>query len=144
MPPTKFTASVVIGATPCCEHADSEAATAGPQPSLCVLTMGLLWQTHAPSCVHSQSQPGSHSRPFGMSPHSQTVSSPWVCPLKPEFQHPVTAHTSRHASWAQKCGNMARTICVGVSLPCRAASQLPHSPLQPLKLPICPGGPPSQ
>ena len=49
---------------------------------------------------------------------AQPESSPWVCPLKPEFQHPATAHTSRRVSSAGKCSKVAQTICAGLSLFC--------------------------
>lgn len=34
-----------------------------------------------------------HSSPFRLSLHSQHKSSPWVCPLNPEFQQPVPIGT---------------------------------------------------
>ena len=78
-------------------------------------------------------------RPFGLSLYDQTKLSLQVCLLKP-----VTAHTSRHASWAGKHSDVARTICAGLSLPCGAMCQPANFPLQPLKLPVCPGWPPGQ
>ena len=45
--------------------------------------------------VHPWLPPVPHSRPFRLSPCSQPQSSPWVCPLKPEVQHPAPARTSR-------------------------------------------------
>ena len=99
-------------------------------PTISMLTMGLLGQTHAPSCVHPLWQPRPQSTPLRLSPHNQTKASHWVCPLKHEFYHPATACTSKCASWAGKCGDTAATICAGPSLPCLAASQLPHHPLE--------------
>ena len=52
--------------------------------------------------VHTLCSAWPYSKPFGLSPHSQTTSYPRVCPLKPKFQHSVAAHTSRQVSWAQK------------------------------------------
>ena len=85
--PTKFTEPAVAGATPYCEQADNETAMVYPCLSFPVLTVGLLWWTHAPSCMCPQLQPRTHSRPFGMSPFGQTESSPWICLLKLKFQH---------------------------------------------------------
>ena len=60
----------------------------------------------------------------------QTQSSPQVCPLKPEFQHPATAPTpppdpcpplpyiSRHMSQAKQCSQVTWTLCAGLSLFC--------------------------
>ena len=62
-------------------------------PLVPVLTMWLLWLNWAPSCAHPQLLPGPHPRPFRLSLPSQTKSSPRVCPLKPEFQHPAAEHT---------------------------------------------------
>ena len=127
-----------------CEHPDNEAVMVDPCPSLPVLKMGLLWQTHTLSCTHPHLRLRSYFRPLGLSLHSQTESSPWVCPLKPEGQHPVTVHTSRCAFQAGQCGDMARIIYAGLSLPCGATDQLLHSTLEPLKLPVCACGPSSQ
>ena len=80
--------------------------------------MGLQWQTQAPSSAHPWLWLGPHSSPFRLSPCSHPQSAPQVCPLKPEFQHPAPAHTSRHASWARECMELARTFCAGLSLFC--------------------------
>ena len=89
-----------------------------------------LWQIHTLSCVDPQLQPGPHARPFGLSLHSQTETSPQVCLLKLEFQHLTAAHTNRSKSQAGECGDVAWTISVHPSLPCLAASQLPYPPLE--------------
>ena len=62
-------------AAPHHEHADNEVPMADS----------------GPSCTHPLCWPGPHCSPFGLSSCSQTESSPWVCLLKPEFQHPATA-----------------------------------------------------
>ena len=104
----------------------------GPCPSLCLrvtpLTVGLLWQTQAQSCVHLLLQPKAYSTPFRLSLHSESQSFPQVCPLKPKFQHLAPMPTSRHASgWGVQQGGQAR--------PCQPLSVLPvagwllHSPL---------------
>ena len=74
-------------------------------------------------------QPGPHSRNFRLSPHSQTESSPRVCPLKPKIQNPAAAGPSRCTSGSEKCGDMAG-VSAGFCLPCLAESQHPHTPLQ--------------
>ena len=55
-----------------------------------------------------------HSSPFRLSPCNQPHSFPQVCHLKPEFQCPAPACTSRHVSQAGECGRVARTICAGL------------------------------
>ena len=47
-----------------------------------------------------------------------TLSSPWVCPLKPEFQHPAPACTSWCERQAGECRQVARTLCAGLALLC--------------------------
>ena len=127
-----------------CAHPQS---LQNPQwPELCpiasMLIMRLLWQKYSLSCAHPQFWRRPHSWRFRLSPRSQTKSSPQVCPLKPKFHHPVAVHF-RHVSVARKCSYMAGIIYTGLSLPCRAAGQLPCSSLEPLRLPICPSRPPS-
>ncbi|XP_032330253.1 transmembrane protein 255A isoform X5 [Camelus ferus] len=51
-------------------------------------------------------------------PAQGAQSSPWVCPLKLEFQHLAPACTSRRASWAEECSEVAWTLCAGLSLFC--------------------------
>lgn len=92
-----------------------------PLSSQCMLTMGLLWQGHAPvsmlrgcfgwvpslpslvnngafdgrpslPCTNSWFQPIPHSSPFRLSSCSQSMSSPQFCSLKPKFQHPAPPH----------------------------------------------------
>ena len=124
-----------------------------------MLIMRLLWQTHVPPflCWHGILMEDTHSirhvppvaaqlhsSPYELCLCNQPESSPYVCPLIPQFQHPTTAHTSRRTSQAGMCGVVARTVYTGLSLPCGAAGQLLHSPLKPLKLLICPGITPSQ
>ena len=78
--------------------------------------MGIQWRTWAPYFVHPWLRLGSHSNPFRLSLCSQPQSSPWVCPLKPVFQHPAPACTSRCESWGGECREVARTLCAGLSL----------------------------
>lgn len=59
-----------------------------------------------------------HCIPFRQSSHSQLLSSTWVCPLKPKFQHPAPRCTSRHMAQAGYCCHVAGTICAGLSLFC--------------------------
>ena len=56
-----------------------------------------------------------HSSPFRLSLCSQAQSSSWICPLKPELQHPAPAHTSECASQAGESTVVAPTICAGLS-----------------------------
>ena len=63
-------------------------------------------------------------------------SFPSICPPKPEFQHLVTAHISRHVSHAGKGSNVGKTISAGFSLSfqdfraapalCSQASEAPY------------------
>ena len=121
--------SSMARAVPCCEHAGNEASMSDPHPTIRALIMGLLWQTHTLSCIHSQFQPGPHSKTYGLFLCSQTKPSPRVCPLNPEFQHPDTVHICRYVSQPGKCGNMA-AISAGPSLSCLAAGQQGHIPLR--------------
>lgn len=100
-----------------------------PCPAINMLKMELLWWTSALSCTHQQCWPRSHSRPLRLSLQSQTVSTPQVPLLKPEFQQPATACTSRYTFQAGKCDNVT-AISAGLSLPCLLASQHPHTPLK--------------
>ena len=91
----------------------------GPtSPFACMLTMGLLKWTWALSCTHSQLWTGQHSSPFRLSPCSQPQSSPQVCPLKPEFQHPAPTCTIRYMSPSGEYSEVARIVCVGLALFC--------------------------
>ena len=91
----------------------------GPtSPFACMLTMGLLKWTWALSCTHSQLWTGQHSSPFRLSPCSQPQSSPQVCPLKPEFQHPAPTCTIRYMSPSGEYSKVARIVCVGLALFC--------------------------
>ena len=65
--------------------------------------------------THPQLWLGPHFRPFGLSPCSHAESSPWVCLLKPEFQHPAAVHTSRCMSLAGECSKVATTLCTDLS-----------------------------
>ena len=56
-----------------------------------------------------------------------THSSPQVCPLKPELQYMVPAHTSRWVSQAGGCREVARTFVLVSILPARR--HLLHSSL---------------
>ena len=141
--PTEFTEPVEARATPYCEHADNEASLVDPCPSFHVLTIGLLRWTHTPSCVCPQFWPKSHLRSFGLYLRSHTKSFPWVCPLKPEFQHPGSVHTSRYVSQTGMCKYMAWALSAAPAVPCGDTGQLRHSPFQPLRLPVYLGGPPS-
>ena len=93
--------------------------------------MSLLWQGPTPPlCMHLQwgfyDGPGlglctplvvgPHFSPFRLFLHRQLQFFPRVCPLKPKFQYPLPAHTSRHESWAEECREVARSLCAGLSL----------------------------
>lgn len=108
-----------------------------PCTAVSLLTMSLLWQTHAllshvdiwapmadPHSIlmYTPVVPKPLSRPFGLSLCSQTETSSQVSPLKSVFQHPVVTHTGRHVSWAKI---MARTVCASLSLPFRAHKPAP-------------------
>ena len=124
--------------TPHCEHTASEAAMENICPSLPTLTMRLLWQTCAISCVHPESQPYLYSRLLGLSSKQPDCVISLYLTAKAQFQHLVTKHTSTCTSWAGKCSDVERTVCAGHSHYPEGAGQLPHFPLVPLKLPICP------
>ena len=104
-----------------CEHAESKAAMAGgiTPPFEHLLTMALLWRTWAPSEYTPVCGPHHTPSPFSLSLHSQPQSSPRVCLLKPEFQYPAPAHTSRWVFQAGECSKVAWTICTGLSLFCQ-------------------------
>ena len=59
-----------------------------------------------------------HTPPLRLSLHSQHPSSPWVCPLNPEFQHPASPRTSRCVSQAGTKMVVAQTVYVELSLFC--------------------------
>lgn len=75
-------------------------------------------RTQGPSCTHSELWPRAHCMSFRLFLHSQTESSPWVCLLRPEFQHPAAVHKSRCASGAGECSEVAKTFCAGLCLFC--------------------------
>ena len=109
------------------------------------LTVGLLWQTQAPSYTHSQLQPGPHSSRFMLSLLRQHQSSPRVCLLKLEFQHPAPRCTSRWASQDGECSEVARTGCAGLCSACckPVAALFPESlkrPIYSADLPASEGG----
>ena len=123
-----------------------------------MLTVRLLWQTCFPPARVDNGAPMADPLSVVLMPPvatQATVQALWAVSVQPNwvlspglsaeatFLHPVIAHTSRHMSWAEKCGHVTRTFSSDLSLPCQAAGQLPHSPFQPLKLPIYPGGPPN-
>ena len=139
---TKFAKPTAAGALPHCEHTDDEAATVGSMPLPSCVDSGLPMAGSCSVCMHPHLWPQATLWAlWAMSMQPNRVLSLGLS-AEPEFQHPVL-HTPAAVSAARKCGNMARTICFGLSLPCGAAGQLLHSPLEPLKLPICLGGPPS-
>lgn len=85
-------------------------------------------RTQAPFCTHSELWSRAHCMSFRLSLHSQTESSPWVCLLRPEFQHPSAAHKSRCASGAGECSEVARSSVL-VSVYFAAASWMLRSAL---------------
>lgn len=114
-----------------------------PVPSGSMLMMRLLWWTSILCLVCTPTHILGHiPYPLVCLWRAKNKSSTQVCFLKPEFQHSVAANTSRYASQAGKCRDLARTIFAGLSLYTEGATgQLLHSPLEPLKLPLCPRGP---
>ena len=78
------------------------------------------------------------SSPFRLSPCSQPQSSPWVCPLNPEFQHPAPALTRWMHIWCWEHRRVVQTICAGLSRSacCKLVVVLSA---EPLKLSLCPG-----
>lgn len=72
--------------------------------------------------------------------HAAKLSFPGSCGLKPVSAPSCSLHLQPGA-WDGKCSSMTRVV-VWVSLPCAAVDQLPHPPLQPLRL-QSPVGPPS-
>ena len=77
----------------------------------------LLWRAQAsssttPVCGCATLQP------LRLSPLSQHQSSPRVCPLHPEFQHPAPTGTSGCTSQTGGRRVVAQTICVGLSVVC--------------------------
>lgn len=72
--------------------------------------------------------------------HAAKLSFPGSCGLKPVSAPSCSLHLQPGA-WDGKCSSITRVV-VWVSLPCAAVDQLPHPPLQPLRL-QSPVGPPS-
>ena len=76
-----------------------EAAVATPPLSFtCWLTVVLSFSGGLGFSGYTPGFCALHFTPFKLSLHNQQQSSPWVCPLKPAFQHPAPIHTSRHVS----------------------------------------------
>ena len=101
------------------------------------LTMGLLWQTRAPSCVHSWLWPRLNYSLFRLSICNRPQSSPWVCLLKHEFQHPAPACTIRCVSQAGECSEVARlSVLLSLHSACHNLAAALSS--ESLKLPVCP------
>lgn len=88
-----------------------------PVPSGSMLMMRLLWWTSILCLVCTPTHILGHiPYPLVCLWRAKNKSSTQVCFLKPEFQHSVAANTSRYASQAGKCRDLARTIFAGLSL----------------------------
>ena len=119
---------------PHCEHIDSEVAIVSPHPSLHhVLTIVLLWQTCALSHMHPWLWPIPQSRSFGLSLWSHTQSSPLVLSTEVQLSAPsCCTHQQVCISGWEVWQPSQDYLCWFLAT--LWGPQLPHSPLQLLRL----------
>lgn len=121
-------------ATPSVNKPREWGCSGGPLPSLwgCVdcgvFVVDLGSVAHTPSREYHSPVP--HTSYFGLFLCIQPQSSPQVCPLKPEFQHPANPSThpltsalhphtlADTLSQAEQCSQVTWTLCAGLSLFC--------------------------
>ena len=110
-----------VSPAPQCMHSEPMATVVTPH--LSTLTAGVFYGRLAPrlACVNSDAQTTFQAL-WAVSTQLNQVFS-----LGLSAEAPATVHISRSMFRAEKCGDVA-PVGAGLSLPCLAASQHPHTP----------------